>query len=166
MRGFPLLGTLAVVAFFAAAWWPLRALTEARPANASEYSPPSESDSSSAVSLETLTVRVGSSRPLERLIVEHLGKPVLVIDTPTDGGDIERRLEGIALPPEGVEFWIDATFVPGTGDNADTHRVALSVEILPDDPEREPRQISLWGDPGERAIADLAVFEWPENAIE
>lgn len=170
MRGFPLLGTLAVIAFFVAAWWPLRALTGSRPAgpgnDSSAASAVSEGAPQSVGTLENFTLRITTSRPVEKLVVEHLGKPVLEFDAPLGGSDLERRLEGIALPPEGIEFWLDAAFVPGPVETPEPFRVALSVEIIPDDPERETRQISLWGAPGENTIADLAVFQWPESEIE
>ena len=74
MRGFPLLNVLIVVAFFAAAWWPLQHLIGQSATAAGQSSEGKSEDISRA---ENLTLRATSSHPLETLTLEHLGQPLI-----------------------------------------------------------------------------------------
>ena len=155
MRGFPLLNALVVLAFFAIAWWPLRALTE-RSTFGADATELAGNDSGRA---EAFTIRILSSHPLETLTVEHLGRPLLAIDSPGGHPEVERLIKGVEFPHEGLEFWVDAKFATLTEAR---HRCAIAIEIVPGDIDREPRLVTLWSEPGKVELAEIAVFLWDD----
>ncbi|MGJ8633711.1 MAG: hypothetical protein ACSHX7_07320 [Luteolibacter sp.] len=151
---------LIVVAFFAFAWWPMQKVTGGEREHA-------ESNAGASVRArmggEGFTIRVMSSAALESLSISNLGVPLVTMDEPEefDGLDFEYSLGEIESPPEGVEFWVEAVFLPGKGD---VQRPAISLELAPDDMERDPKTVTLWGAPGESKIDAPAFFLWPENS--
>ena len=151
------MNVLIVAAFFAAAWWPLQHLTGQ---TAAEAVPLSESGKPLA-DAENFTIRVLSSHPLETLSVAHLGQSLLTVGDPDAESEIERAIEGVEIPSEGIEFWVEASLASATGDN---QRPAIQLELIPEVLEREPRKVTLWGQPGGTKIEAPAVFLWPDTS--
>jgi len=156
VRGFPLLNVLIVVAFFAAAWWPLQHLTGQPVGGAAALGETGRSVGNG----EDFTIRVLSSHPLGSLSLAYLGESVLTIDDPTEESEIEHVIKGIEIPKEGIEFWVEAGLTSATGED---QRPAIQLELIPENLEREPRTITLWGKPGESKIEEPAVFLWSED---
>ena len=157
MRGFPLLNVLIVVAFFAAAWWPLQHLTGQSATAAGQSSEGKSEDISRA---ENLTLRATSSHPLETLTLEHLGQPLIKLEKPDAEQEIELAIGTVEIPPEGIEFWVEAALAGTPGED---QRPAIRLEVVPEDLEREPRTVTLWSQPGESNIAAPAVFQWRDR---
>ncbi|MGI9241147.1 MAG: hypothetical protein ACR2RV_10115 [Verrucomicrobiales bacterium] len=157
MRGFPLLNVLIVVAFFAVAWWPLQRLTGQAAAGVGASAEGGEAVGNG----ENFTIRVMSSHPLETLSLAHLGQPMLIIDDPGAESEFEHSIEGVEIPPEGVEFWVEAGLAGATGEH---QRPAIQLELTPEDLERGPRTVTLWGQPDESKIEAPAVFQWPGDS--
>ena len=153
MRGFPLIGALAVAMAFALAWWPLQRLLSAAGTTDEPAAPAPLATMEDAPETETapLSLRVYATAPMNRLLVEHLGQPVMDRETPVST-EITEPLPGVALPPEGVEFWIEATLAPAAGA---APRAALAVELIAEG--QEPLRRTLWTDEA-GAIADTVVF--------
>ena len=161
MRGFPLVNTLVVLAFFALAWFPLSRLTgdskqEAGPLNEGQEA--LQPDVNEVVESGGVTLRVFSTHDLKQLKVEYLGKTVMSLGEAGQSTELEQKVEGVELVPEGIEFWVDARF----SDVADSQRAAVGIEAVPDNPEIESIQVTLWGRAGESYVGDLAVFQWPK----
>ena len=159
MRGFPLLNVLIVVAFFAAAWWPLQHLVGQPDAETGA----SKESELAAGNGENFTIRIMSSHPLKNLSLVHLGQPLLAVNEPDPESEIEHAIESVEIPPEGIEFWVEAGLASAAGEN---QRPAIQLEIIPEDLERESRTVTLWGRPGESKIEEPAVFLWPEDSDE
>lgn len=156
MRGFPLINVILVIAFFALAWWPLQRAV-------GKKAPEDETASSETASEEAFTLQITSSHPLASLSVAHLNAPLFSIDAPGDAMDeLEdgREIENISVPPEGIEFWIEASF---SGADDDSQRPVLSLELVPADVERELKPVTLWGDLGDSEIDEPAVFLWTKT---
>lgn len=160
MRGFPLFNTLLVAALLLVAWWPLRQLAtnsmggEARSqvedgSGSGAFSDPDESGLGESLPLE---LRVLSSVPLKHLRIEYLGEPL--IDEAGRSGEWIQTIHPFAIPPEGVEFWVEAEFAESGSDG----RAALGIELTPSD--RGPLTRTIWSE-GE-SIADTVVFRWDE----
>ena len=162
MRGYPLVSTVIVLFFFALAWIPLSQLT-GESANDSELlyevqkaelQEPVEVVESSGV-----TLRVFATHELKQLKVEYLGKPVMSLEETNQSTELEQKVDGVEITPEGIEFWVEARFT----EVAEGQRSALGIEAVPNDPALEPIQVTLWGRAGETYVGDLAVFEWPKT---
>ena len=157
MRGFPLLNVILVVAFLSVAWWPLqRAVGDKTPEGG-----PAESKPSAA---GEYSLQVTSSHPLAGFSVSHLNAPLLTIDGAGDAmDDLEfgHELGGIEIPPEGIEFWIEASF---SGADEDGQRPVIGLELVPADVERELEPVTLWGEAGGSKIDAPAVFLWAPNS--
>ncbi|MCB1228726.1 MAG: hypothetical protein KDN19_00575 [Verrucomicrobiae bacterium] len=159
MRGFPLLSTVFVLAVFAAAWWPLK---QTATGSGAISSPPADSPSAATATTEDgvastvpATLRIMASAPLASLRVEWLGEVLIDETAPRAGGVLEHELPTLAIPEEGVEFWIEATFT----ESADSRPSALGIELAPDD--REARTVTLWTDESDpNSVADSVVFTW------
>ena len=151
------MNVLIVVAFFAAAWWPLQHLTGQTAAGTAT---PTEGRNTVRAG-ENFSLRVMSSHPLETLSLAYLGQPLLTVDDPEVGSGVEHSIEGLEVPPEGIEIWVEAGLASATREN---QRPAIQIELIPEDLEREPRTITLWGQPGESKIEKPAVFLWPADA--
>lgn len=155
MRGFPLLNVVLVVAFFVLAWWPLKqAIGEKAPAMGTADTVFESSEEGG------FSLTVTSSHPLASLTVSHLNVPLFSIASPGEAIDeleMGHEIEGIEVPPEGIELWIKATFA-GTG--IDDQRPVLGLELIPEDVEHEIGAVTLWGDLGEPVIDAPAVFVW------
>ncbi|MEM6912331.1 MAG: hypothetical protein AAF555_12220 [Verrucomicrobiota bacterium] len=163
MRGFPLCNTLLLLALFCLAWWPLQHLTGKRPlalaenpvASALEITANSAAPPSSETPPAT-GLRLKSSHPLAELLIEHLGHPLPVKGpTPPSTDTWEIRLEPLAVPAEGIEFWIEARFAESL-DAQETGVVRLELHYA--DPSREPETLSLWAQPGAASLGDIAYF--------
>ena len=155
MRGFPLLNVILVVAFFAIAWWPLQQAIggKARVVEAVETA-------SKTVDAGGFSLEVTSSHPRAKFSVSHLNTPVFEIASPGDAMDeleLGRELEGIKVPPEGIELWIEASFA---GSEIDDQRPVLGLKLVPDNVEYALHPVTLWGDLGEPTIDAPAAFLW------
>jgi len=102
-----------------------------------------------------------SSHPLEKLSLSHLGQLLLTVNAPDTESEIEQAIEGVEIPPEGIEFWVEAGLASATGEN---QQPAIQLELIPEDLGREPRTVTLWGQTGESKIEKPAVFLWPGGA--
>ena len=159
MRGFPLLNTLLILAGFALAWWPLK--HSATGSGASVASVPNTAtaemrETSPQPKTSPATFRVFASTPLASLRIESLGQ-LLFQDTAMQAeGTIERELPALEIPDEGVEFWVEATFV---GSPEHHQPIALGIELAPN--EKDSRTVTLWTDESDSlSVADSAVFTW------
>lgn len=168
MRGFPLLNTLLVLAGFALAWWPLHQSATGSSAGAVSANAAAEESRETTAIVEAdaepgvdATLKVFSSRPLVSLRVETLGETLIEFSAaPENEGAIEKALPAFAIPEEGVEFWVEATFAPASKtENSNTASSALGVELAPDD--RDARTVTLWTDEFDsESVADSVVFTW------
>ena len=167
MRGFPLLNTLLVLVGFGLAWWPLhQSATGSADAGAAPASDSGEirgthgTETSEAEASVDATLKIFSSAPLVSLRVETLGETLIEFSSaPESGKAIERELTAFALPKEGVEFWVEATFAERPGDEESHPPAALGIELAPDD--RDPRSATLWTDEFDSSsVADSVVFTW------
>lgn len=170
MRGFPLLNTLLVLVGFSLAWWPLHqsatgnADAGATPASISKEVLGTHGTETSAVEASVdATLKIFSSAPLASLRVETLGETLIEFSSaPENGKAIEKELTAFALPREGVEFWVEATFAERSenteGEESDSP-AALGIELAPTD--RDPRSATLWTDEFDStSVADSVVFTW------
>ena len=160
MRGFPLVNTLVVLAFFALAWVPLSQLTggNAGAGTLDQIQQVEPLDPTENVQSAGITLRFFSTHALKQLKVEYLGETVLSHETADQLQELEQKVEGIELAAEGIDFYVDASFT----NVAEGQRVALGIEAIPDDLELNPVQITLWGGENESQIGDSAFFQWPE----
>lgn len=156
MRGFPLLNAIVVVTFFVLAWWPLQQVTGSRPAAADRSPAPAPA----ALSAEAFTLHITTSQALKELTFSHLDQELFVLDAPGANLEIERRVDQLEIPSEGIEFWVEAEFSQRPGED---QQAAVSIEVVPDDLARAPQTVTLWGRPGESSIGDLAVFLWQSS---
>ena len=144
MRGFPLFNTLLVAFLFFLAWWPLRQLAtssiEFEGDSVDLYGSESNSEpapeGTAAEGAAPVEIRVFSSSPLARLRVESLGQPV--IDQSDIPGEITHEIESLRIPPEGIEFWVEAEFAERPAEG----RVALGIEVAPSN--RDSLTRTLW----------------------
>ncbi|MBL9152334.1 MAG: hypothetical protein JNK37_07615 [Verrucomicrobiales bacterium] len=154
MRGFPLIGALAMAMAFLLAWWPLQRLlsTDARDEAADTPAPVMTVEAPSAEpEADSLSLRIYATAGIDRLRVEHLGQ-VVVDRERIPEPETTAPLPGLVLPPEGVEFWVEASLSPAPGASP---RAALAVELISDG--HEPLRRTLWTDDA-GGIADTVVF--------
>ncbi|WP_411826152.1 hypothetical protein [Luteolibacter sp. AS25] len=159
MRGFPILNLLIVVAFFGLAWWPLQKVTGNE---RKEAGPKSGGALVARPKGESFTLRIMSSTPLESLSISNLDLPIVEVTAADglDGLEFEYDLGEIENPPEGLEFWVEASFLPG---NSGERRPAISLELAPEDMELDSKTVTLWGAPGESNIGAPVLFLWEEG---
>jgi len=149
MRGFPLLSTLAVIVLLAIARAPLyRTIAVGdsidRP-DAAEDRVGSNQTAAAKEALAPVQVRIVGTAEMAKVRVEHLGKVIIEKEA---GSSFEQTLPGLLVPPEGIEFWVEAKFVE------QDRRVALSIEIETD--TGELLRQTLWGERG--VITDSATL--------
>jgi len=163
MRGFPLFNTLVVAAIFFLTWWPLRQLATSTDGNHSETSDAHahaheghdhkhDDGKPENLAADPLEIRIFASAPIEQLRIEHLGE--IVTDQSGVTGEWSQAIEGIAIPPEGIDFWVEAEFAEDKTDG----RLALGIEVTPSDRDSVTR--TLWTDG--TTIADSVLFLWEE----
>ena len=159
MRGFPLLNLLIVIAFFALAWWPLQELTgqPSEPGPESEVASEAELDTGQASGGEAFSLRITSSHPIESLSLAQFGEGLLEVDGAGDDLESEHPIGRLEVPPEGVEFWLEAQL---QGELGEHERPAIRLELIPESLERDPKQVTVWGRAGEAKIEMPAVFLW------
>jgi len=167
MRGFPLLNTLLVLVGFFLAWWPLHQSATGNADAGAAYASVAEEVMNDAGLEETeaganiaARLKIISSAPLASLRVETLGETLIEFSSPPeDGNAIEKELNAFAIPVEGVEFWVEATFVENPENKERSSPAALGIELAPDD--RDPRTVTLWTDEFDpTSVADSVVFIW------
>ena len=149
---------LIVIAFFALAWFPLQHLTGK---SASPEETPVQHQYDTKQAGEEFTVRVISSHPLKNFALDHLGKRLLTIKDPVTEEEIEDTITGMVISEKEVEFWIEAdlTSAPGAGD-----RPAIHLELIPEDLEKSPTAVTVWGQPGESRIETNALLLFPASS--
>lgn len=148
MRGFPLLSTLVVIVLLALAKGPLyRSIAVGDSIEHAEMEEESgiEGLTNGETSSQAVVKIVGTEK-IVKVRVEHLGK---VIMEKAEGSSFEETLPGLVVPPEGIEFWIEAKFAKKN------QRVALSIEIETDTGDVWKR--TLWGEDG--VIADAVALQ-------
>ena len=158
MRGFPLLNVVLVVTFFVLAWWPLQKAVGDRVSAVEGHL-----EVGSSLAEGGYTLEVTSSHPLVSFQLSHLDAPLLVVDAPGEAMEeleFGRELEGVKVPAEGIELWVEASFA---GTATDDQRPVLRLEIVPDDVERELGAVTLWGELGGKGIDAPAAFLWTTN---
>ena len=164
MRGFPLLSTLLVAAAFLIAWWPLRQLAtnsegdsseafEAHAHEGHEHDHEHDHGEPESPAGETLEIRIFASAPIKQLRIDHLGE--VLAEESVASGEWEQVIDAIVIPPEGIEFWVEAELA----ERAAEGRVALGIEVMPGDRESITR--TLWAEGN--TVADSVVFTWPSE---
>ncbi|MCH2059830.1 MAG: hypothetical protein MK183_04315 [Verrucomicrobiales bacterium] len=148
---------LIVVAFFAVAWFPLQHLTGK---SASPEETPLKHQDSAKKSGEGFTVRMISSHPLKSCNLDHLGKRLLTIKDP-DSEEIEEPITGMVISGKEVELWIEAELKSPPGSS---ERAAVHLELIPEDLEKNPTAVTVWGQPGESRVETNAMLLFPASS--
>ncbi len=140
MRGFPLLSALFVVLLSLLAWWPLHRFTANEQVSMVKQSDLIESKS------ELVRVRITGTGKMMNLQIQHLGKVIIA-----GGGDdtFVQEVEGLVIPNEGLDLWVEAEFVEKD------KRSALEIEIGVDSDDFVSR--TLWSKDG--VISDSVYFQ-------
>jgi len=149
---------LIVIAFFALAWFPLQHLTGK---SASPKDTPVQNQYGNKQAGEGFTVRIMSSHPLKALSLKHIDQSLLIIEDPDLELEIEHAITGISIPDEEIEFWVEADLKSAPGEN---QRPAIHLELIPEDLEKSPTAVSVWGQPGESRIETNALLLFPASS--
>ncbi len=142
---------LIVIAFFAVAWFPLQHLTGK---SASPEETPLQHQDSTKQSGEGFTARMISSHPLKSITLNHLGKRLLTIKDPASE-EIEQPITGMVISGKEVELWIEAELKSPPGS---MERAAIHLELIPEDLEKNPTAVTVWGQPGESRVETNAML--------
>jgi len=157
MRGFPLVGALVVLVVFGISWPVLQATIGDRAEVRAVDTVVEEADAVcvNAGSAELVSIHVLASAEMTRLRIDYLGEPLA--DEALGQTEFEGQLVDIALPREGIDFWVEAQFAENPHAAEGGAPIALRLEV--EDAEGEVYQRTLWSD-GEPGIAD-SVFIQP-----
>lgn len=98
MRGFPLLNVIVAALSLCAAWFVLLP---------SDQSVEQVADATASADAKTGLLRVSVDGPLDRLLLEFLGEPL--IDKTSFPAADPITIEEVTFPEEGIDLWVEAS---------------------------------------------------------